>query len=390
MATALLIVIYLAFISLGLPDSLLGSAWPAIHLALDIDRSLAGVVSIIAAIGTVASSLMSSRLIHKYGTGKVTFASVTLTALALFGISVWPNFIWLCLMAIPLGLGGGNVDAALNNFVALHYESKHMSWLHSFWGVGATTGPLIMSFFLSRNLSWQWGYRTVSFIQIALVVVLFLTLPLWRKLESSSDFNPVQSTHVSNPDTMKVPGVKWMMLAFFSYVAMEAGAGLWGSSYLVAIKGLTVDQGALGVSLYYGGIMSGRMLSGFLSARFDNATRIRGGQGLAILGILALALPLPSIVSIFGLLLIGLGCAPIFPAMAHETPIRFGRDLSQSVMGLQMASSYIGVATMPMLFGFVAKATTVAILPLYLLLMASVMILASESIRRLPVRNEES
>lgn len=390
MVTALLIVIYLAFISLGLPDSLLGSAWPAIHLALDIDRSLAGVVSIIASIGTVASSLLSSRLIHKYGTGKVTFVSVALTALALFGISIWPNFIWLCLMAIPLGLGGGNVDAALNNFVALHYESKHMSWLHSFWGVGATTGPLIMSFFLSRDLSWQYGYRTVSFIQIALVVVLFLTLPLWRKLESSSDFNPVNTSHVSNQETMKVPGVKWMMLAFFSYVAMEAGAGLWGSSYLVAIKGLSIDQGALGVSLYYGGIMSGRMLSGFLSARFDNATRIRGGQSLVVLGILALALPLPSIVSILGLLLIGLGCAPIFPAMAHETPIRFGRDLSQSVMGLQMASSYIGVATMPMIFGFVAKATSVALLPLYLLLMGSGLILASESIRRMPVRNDES
>lgn len=380
MITTLLVIIYLAFISLGLPDSLLGSAWPILHQSLGVDRSLAGVVTIITSVGTILSSLLSTRFIARYGTGKVTFVSVLLTAVALLGIASAPSFLWLCLLSIPLGLGGGNVDAALNNFVANHYEAKHMSWLHSFWGIGATTGPIIMSFFLARDGFWRGGYLTVSTIQFALVAVLFLSLPLWKRVEAKSSHDPDQIQALSNREAFHLPKVPYAMLAFFTYVAMEGGTGLWGSSYLVGVKNLTPQQAASGVSLFYAGLTFGRILDGFVSMKWNNVTRMRFGQGLASLGILVLALPLSEWVSILGLAMIGLGSAPMFPSMIHETPRRFGKSVSQAVIGLQMAASYFGYATMPMLFGFLSKITSIALLPLYLGLMMVGLIIANERI----------
>lgn len=380
--TLLLIVIYLAFISLGLPDSLLGSAWPLAHQSLGVDVSMAGVVTVIASIGTILSSLLSTRLIARYGTGKVTFVSVLLTALALLGISLAPNFSVLCLLAIPLGLGGGNVDAALNNFVANHYQARHMSWLHSFWGIGATTGPIIMSAFLARGGYWRGGYLSVSLIQTVLVLVLFFSLPLWKKVEPQAAAAADSPGSLSNTQTLKRPLVKFGMLAFFTYVALEGSTGLWSSSYLVAVKGFSATQAATGVSLFYGGISAGRILDGFVSLRYANVTRMRFGQGLTLLGLLCLFLDLPSLFSLLSLGLIGVGCAPMFPSMMHETPKRFGKDVSQSVIGLQMASSYFGYATMPMLFGFLARTVGFMILPLVLGLLLLGQTLANERINR--------
>jgi len=380
MVTLLLIVIYLAFISLGLPDSLLGSAWPISHVFYGVDVSMAGVVAVITSIGTVLSSLMSTRLIHRYGTGKVTLISVALTATALLGISFSNQFIFLCLFSIPLGLGGGNVDAALNNFVALHFESKHMSWLHSFWGIGASTGPIIMSYFLAQGTFWQGAYLSVSTLQIVLVLILFVSLPVWKKFEKGVQAKNAETIQISNMQTIQRPLVKYAMLAFFVYVGLEGGTGLWASSYLVSIKLVSIDQAAQGIALFYGGLTFGRIFDGFMAMKFKNVQRMRVGLGITSFGILALTLANTSLFSMASLGLIGLGCAPMYPAMIHETPKRFGVAYSQAVIGLQMASSYVGFATMPLLFGMISRSSTMVVLPIYLILLLAVLIFSNEKI----------
>ena len=381
MITLILIIIYLAFISLGLPDSLLGSAWPVMQADLSVGFSSAGIISMIVCGGTIISSLFSGKLIHRFGTGKLTFVSVTMTALALLGFSAFPSFIWLCIMAIPLGLGAGSVDAALNNFVALHYEAKHMSWLHCFWGVGATSGPIIMSLFLAKNNDWQKGFFTISLIQFALVFLLFITLPLWKKLEK--DDGEVSNDYKENTEKispLKIPGVKLALVSFVCYCAAESTAGLWGSSYLVNYKGFSADDAARGISLFYGGITLGRLLTGFLTMKFNNRILIRSGQIICIIGAIFLLAPLPTYFSLIGLILVGLGCAPIYPCMLHETPTRFGTSASQSIMGIQMAFAYIGSTFMPPILGFIASKTSIAIFPYFLLLYMLIMLIGSEKI----------
>ena len=381
MITLILIIIYLAFISLGLPDSLLGSAWPVMQADLSVGFSSAGIISMIVCGGTIISSLFSGKLIHRFGTGKLTFVSVTMTALALLGFSAFPSFIWLCIMAIPLGLGAGSVDAALNNFVALHYEAKHMSWLHCFWGVGATSGPIIMSLFLAKNNDWQKGFFTISLIQFALVFLLFITLPLWKKLEK--DDGEVSNDYKENTEKispLKIPGVKLALVSFVCYCATESTAGLWGSSYLVNYKGFSADDAARGISLFYGGITLGRLLTGFLTMKFNNRILIRSGQIICIIGAIFLLAPLPTYFSLIGLILVGLGCAPIYPCMLHETPTRFGTSASQSIMGIQMAFAYIGSTFMPPILGFTASKTSIAIFPYFLLFYMLIMLIGSEKI----------
>ncbi len=381
MITLILIIIYLAFISLGLPDSLLGSAWPVMQTDLSVGFSSAGIISMIICGGTIISSLFSGRLINRFGTGKVTFISVTMTALALLGFSVSPSFIWLCVMAIPLGLGAGSVDAALNNFVALHYKAKHMSWLHCFWGIGATSGPIIMSLFLANNSGWQKGYFTISLIQFFLVFVLFITLPLWKILENNDEeASNEEEKNTEKISPLKIPGVKLALVSFVCYCATESTAGLWGSSYLVNYKGLSVDAAARGISLFYGGITLGRFLSGFLTMKFNNRILIRFGQVICITGAVCLLLPLPTYFSLVGLTLVGLGCAPIYPCMLHETPNRFGKSASQSIMGIQMAFAYIGSTFMPPILGFIASKTSIVIFPYFLLLFMLIMLIGSEKI----------
>ena len=377
-----LIIIYLSFISLGLPDSLLGAAWPLIHLDLAVSLPSAGIISMIITGGTIVSSFLSGKLIRRFGTGKVTFVSVSMTAVALLGFFAFPSFLGLCLSAIPLGLGAGAVDAALNNFVALHYQSKHMSWLHCFWGVGATVGPMIMSFFIAHNNAWRKGYLAISMIQFCLVAILFATLPLWKTVEKK-DETAAEAPKKNLENPFEIRGVKIALLSFFSYCAIEATAGLWGSSYLVGHKGVSADMGARWTSMFYAGITVGRFLSGFVAIKLSNRSLIRIGQSICASGAILLLLPLPLLFSMIGFVMVGLGCAPVFPCMLQETPRRFGASASQSIMGIQMAFAYMGSTFMPPLFGMLTSQFGIAILPVFLSSAIVLMVLSSESLNKI-------
>ena len=379
MFSLLLALIYVSFISLGLPDSLLGSAWPQMQESLGVSLSLGGVISFLITASTILSSLMSHQVIQRFGTGAVTMCSVAMTALALFGFSLSNSFLALCLWAIPYGLGAGSVDAALNNFVALHCKAKHMSWLHCFWGIGATGGPYIMGLCLSRGMGWQAGYRTISFLQMALTLILLLSLPLWKKQEL-----PLSGGETVRPQTpqwgklLKRPGVKAALTAFFFYSALELTTGLWGSSYMVAVRGISAETAAKWISLFYLGITAGRFFSGFLTLRFSDDAMVRLGEGTAIVGILLILLPLHNLFLCLGLILTGLGCAPIYPSLLHATPQRFGKSLSQSLMGTQMAISYLGSTTMPPVSGFLSEKISMGLYPILLLVFALCMTILTE------------
>jgi len=368
MATILLVIIYLAFISLGLPDSMLGAAWPVAYAQLGAPVSYAGFVSIAITVGTVISSLVSVRVIRKFGTGGVTAACVLLTASALLAISFTRNFVVLMLLAIPLGLGGGAIDAALNNYVALHYKASHMSFLHSFWGVGASVSPLIMSHFLRQNGYWQGGYRLVSIIQMSLALVMFLTLPLWRRVSHAKPDELIEDhIEIDNRTAIKKRGALMAVLSFFFYCAGEASVGLWAATYFVTVRGVDPSIAASWGSLFFFGIMGGRMISGLLAMRVKERVLINTSLVIAVLGALLMALPLPQIFSLAGLLLFGLGCAPVFPNLIHITPQRFGKNYSQAIIGLQMASAYVGATLMPPVVGWIGQAIGFSGLPFYLL-----------------------
>lgn len=378
MLTVLLVIIYIAFISLGLPDAILGSAWTMIYEDLNVPISYAGLVTMIITGGTIVSSFFSGKMIKKFGTGKVTTFSVFLTAMGLLGVYFAPSFIWICLLAVPLGLGAGAVDSALNNFVANHYEAKHMNWLHCFWGIGATSGPFIMSFYLLKENGWRSGYATIGIIQAILVIGLFLSLPLWRKFEDSNEEEKKSSTSINVGTLLKLPGAKPTLIAFLCYCAIELTTGLWASSFLVFNSGLSAGLAAKWVSLYYLGITVGRLLAGFLSMKLNNKQMIRVGQLICLLGAVLLMIPFSNNFKLVGLILIGLGCAPIYPAMLHETPNKFGQDLSQDIMGIQMATAYVGSTIVPPLFGMLSKFSGFGILPGFLLIFIVVMLLSTE------------
>lgn len=349
----LLFIIYLAFISLGLPDSLLGSAWPVMFRDLKVPVDYAGYISMIVAAGTVVSSLFSGKVIHRFGVAAVTTFSVLMTALALMGFSQSGSYLYLCLLSVPLGLGAGAVDSALNNYVALHYEARHMNWLHSFWGVGAAIGPMIMAGYLTKGDSWSSGYEAVAWIQIGLVAILVLSLPLWVKRPTiEADHSGEKSLSLFTL-LLTLPGLKQALVVFFCYCTIEATFGLWGTSYLVFEKGYETDLAARLTSLYFLGITIGRIFSGFLTAHFTNRQLVYLGQGVIGLGLVLLFLPF-TFTTISGFLLVGLGCAPIFPSLLHETPVNFGEKNSQTIMGFQMASAYVGITLMPFLFGKMA------------------------------------
>ena len=365
----LLAVIYVSFISLGLPDSLLGAAWPSIYQGFGVPVSYSGVIFCIISVGTVISSLQSDRLTRRFGTGGVTAISVAMTAAALFGFSVSNSFWALCLWAIPYGLGAGSVDAALNNYVALHFASRHMSWLHCMWGIGASVGPYIMGAALARDAGWYTGYRVIGVIQLVLTIIIVLSLPLWK---TKTDEDAAQQTTVpAKPLTLKqifrIPGVKADLIMFFCYCSLEQTTSLWASSYLVLNKGIAAETAASFASLFFIGITVGRALCGFLTLKWNDAQMVRMGLGFIAIGIVPLILPLGEAVTLAGLLLIGFGCAPIYPSIIHATPSHFGAENSQAIIGVQMASAYIGNCLMPPLFGVIASHTTIAILPYYLL-----------------------
>ncbi len=370
----LIAVIYLAFISLGLPDALLGAAWPSIYPMLNVPVSYSGIIACTISFGTVLSSLESSKLIRKLGTCPVTAISVGMTAISLLGFSMSSSFWMLLLWAIPYGLGAGSVDAALNNYAAVHFESRHMSWLHCMWGVGASLGPYIMGFVLTRNLGWTMGYRIIGILQVLLTMIIIFSSPLWKSKASSEKDEEVKETKaLSLKEVFSIPGVKAVLLSFFCYCSLEGTAGLWASSYLVLYKGITAERAAFFASLFYIGITVGRGLSGFITYKLNDRQMIIMGLSIITFGIIALLLPFGESISLLGLVIIGLGCAPIYPCIIHSTPLYFGEERSQSIIGVQMACAYIGSCTMPPLFGLLGRHITFALYPFYLTIFLVVM-----------------
>ena len=384
MFSLLLAVIYLAFISLGLPDSLLGSAWPLMRLELGAPLSYAGVISTVISVGTIISSLLSDRLTRRFGAGRVTAVSVALTAAALFGFSLSPSVWVLCLWAIPYGLGAGAIDAALNNYVALHYSSRHMSWLHCFWGVGASLSPVIMRTALSLTGRWQLGYRSVSLIQIVLTALLFLSLPLWKVGDAASPEPDNPRRPIGLRGALRIPGVPAILLAFFAYCGAESTAGLWASSYLAGARGVDARTAAGFASLFYLGITFGRFLNGFIADRMGDRRSIRLGAAVMALGALLILLPIPSqLPALAGLLIFGLGCAPVYPSVIHSTPAHFGAENSQAVIGIQMAGAYVGTTCVPPLFGVLANSLSLQLYPYVLLVMTALLLYMAERTDRI-------
>lgn len=377
MATLLLIIIYIIFISLGIPDSIFGTAWPAIHPEFGVPVSVAGYVTFTISGFTTISSLSSARLIRKYGTATITAASVSLTAAALLGFSFSQNMLWLCLFAIPLGLGAGAIDAALNNYVALHYKASHMNLLHCFYGIGVSMSPYLMSLSLSEPTNWRDGYYTVFMIQASIALIALFSLPLWKKVHpDKSAKKEIAFKSVSILSLFKIPSARAVWLIFIGSCAIEYTAGIWGSSFLVDTKGLSLEAAAQSVTLYYVGIATGRLLSAFLADRVTSWRLIHLGQAILFVAIVMLMLPLPTSVSTVALFLVGFGNAPIFPNLLHLTPTNFGEELSQSMMGSQMAVSYLGIMLMPPLFGLLAQMTSMNTFPYYLVLLFLIMLLA--------------
>lgn len=372
MTSLLLAVIYLAFIGLGLPDSLLGAAWPMIYPQFGVPVSSMGLISMIISAGTILSSLNSSRLTRALGAGKVTLLSTALTALALLGFGMSRSLWQLCFWAVPYGLGAGSVDAALNNYVALHYASRHMSWLHCMWGVGTIIGPSLMSAALTGGHGWSGGYLLTALVQGLIVAVLLLSLPLWGR-PTSGNGSETETAALSLREVLTIPGAKEVMLCFFGYCALESTAGLWAASYLTLARNIPAETAAGFAALFYLGITAGRAVSGWIAPHLGDDGMIRLGLWGIGLGLAALLLPGPAAVSLAGLVIIGLGCAPIYPSIIHSTPAHFGAHRSQAVIGVQMASAYVGSMAMPPLFGLMARQITPALFPFYLLVLLGLM-----------------
>lgn len=369
-----LILIYLAFISLGLPDSLLGTTWPLMRMDLNVSIEYAGIISFIISGGTIISSLLSHRLIKKFGTGNITVVSVFLTAFALLGFYFSNQFYFLVILAIPLGIGAGAIDAGLNKFVAENYEAKHMNWLHSFWGVGAIIGPLLISFFINKSGGWRLGYLVISIIQFALAFLLIFSLPKWYKKENGDKEKSelIEDEHVKIKKSLLVS----VLASYFIYMLIESAIILWGATYLVEVSAFTESLAALSISLYFVGITVGRMLSGFLSIRISNNNLIKIGVLTIILGVLLLFIPI-NIISIIGIVVIGFGLAPIYPALLHQTPVYFGKNNAQKMMGRQMAFAYISSSFMPPILGVVLSRTSFSLLPIILLASSLLFVVAT-------------
>lgn len=387
MYSLLLAIIYLSFISLGLPDSLIGSAWPVMHVDLGVGMSSAGIITIIISLGTIIASAFSNSLINKLGTGLLTAVSVMLTAIGLIGFSFANAFWMLVVFAIPYGLGAGAVDAGLNNYTAVNYPARHFNWLHCMWGVGASISPYIMSYALTGGLGWGSGFRIVFYIQVVLVVLLFATLPVWKRVEKDRMLKTGGSVErvdepkkkVSTREAIKINGVMLAFIAFFAYCSMEQTAGLWATSYLVQYKGIDAVIASKFASFFYIGITVGRAIAGIFADKVGDKTLIRGGTAIILLGILLVALPIvDNGCALAGLVVIGFGCAPIYPAILHSMPRYFGKDNSQAIMGVQMAFGYTGIVVMPPLFGLLAEHVSVGLYWSYLLVFVLIMLVMCE------------
>ena len=390
MYSIILAIIYAAFISMGLPDSLLGAAWPVMQGGLGVPLSYAGIITMTINLGTIISSLMSDRVIRRFGAGQVTAVCTAMTAAALFGFSVSNRFWLLVLCAVPYGLGGGAIDAALNNYVALHYSSRHMSWLHACWGVGVTISPYIMSAALTAQKGWQAGYHTVGWIQVCLTAILFTTLPLWKKVKWPAEEEEVKPKLLSIREAIKIPGVPFVMIGFFAFCALEHCAGLWASTYLVEYRGVDVETAARFAALFYTGLTVGRFLNGFTADKVGDKKMIRIGIAITVAGIVMIALPLENDTpALIGLVVTGLGNAPVYPCIIHSTPIDFGRENSQSLVGMQMASAYIGSTFMPPIFGLIAQHISVGLYPAVLMFFTVLTMVMTQLLTRALKRKKE-
>lgn len=385
MVQILLLIIYLAFISLGLPDGLLGAAWPAMYVDISAPVSSAGMISMVTALGTIISALFSDRLTYLLGAGKVTAVSVGMTCVALFGFAFSDSLYALILWSIPYGLGAGSVDAALNNYVALHYSSRHMSWLHCMWGLGASIGPYLMGYAVSSAKGWEQGYIYVGLIQVVLTAILILSLPLWkgRGAVSNEDEKVEDAKPMKLAQIMKVPGVKAVLVTFFCYCALESTTGLWAASYLQLEKGVNKGTAASMASLFFIGITLGRAVNGFLTIKLSDTKLIRLGQGLVLAGVVIIMLPVNIGFTYAGIVIVGLGCAPIYPCIIHSTPTRFGTEKSQAIVGVQMASAYIGTMIMPPIFGMLGEHISMMLWPFYLMAILILMVLMHERLVRI-------
>jgi len=377
---SLLVIIYVTFISLGLPDAVLGSAWPTMMLEFAAPVWGAGLLQMTVSLCTIISSLNCSRLIRAFGTGKLTAMSVALTAAALFGYSVAPGYVWLLLLAIPLGLGAGAVDAAINNYVALHCEARHMNWLHCFWGVGTVIGPMVMSAALSSGLEWPWGYRGVSALQFLLSVVLFATLRLWGGETIAQEEK--QAKVLSIRQVLALPGAKQGLFNFTCYCAVESTFMLWGATYMVMVYGVTPTLAATYGAIYFIGLTAGRGVSGFIAMKLRPRQMVRLGQGLMLAACAVMFIP-TAYTALTGLVLMGLGCAPVYPNIVQDTPRNYGAENSQAVIGVQMAFAYLGSLTMPTVFGWLAEAVGYGALPLFSLALSAAMVLLFNSQQRI-------
>lgn len=383
MFSLLLAIIYMAFVSLGLPDSLLGSAWPVMQGELSVPLSSVGLLTMLISACTIVTSLFADRVINRFGTGVVTAVSVAISAVALFGFSVSTSFAMLFIWAIPYGICGGAVDAALNNYVAVHYSSRQMSWLHACWGVGVTISPNIMGFCLSKQLGWEMGYRAVGVLQLSLAILMFSTLSIWKKKTEEKE-EEVQTKIVSVPQALKIKGVPMVLIAFFCFCAIETTAGLWASSYMVGYRGVAAETAASFTALFYLGETAGRFLNGVVADKFGDKIMIRVGAIGMIFGIGMILLPFTTdAVALCGLVILGLGAAPIYPCIIHATPVNFGKENSQSLVGIQMASAYCGSTFMPPLFGLIAQFADVSLYPVFLGLFAVALLVLTESVNKI-------
>ena len=378
----LLIIIYVSFVSLGLPDALLGAAWPTMCQDLQVPVSYAGIIALIISAGTVVSSLLADRIHRRLDTGRVTAISVGMTAVALLGFSLSREYWQLCLWAIPYGLGAGSVDASLNNYVAVHFASRHMSWLHCMWGIGASIGPYIMGAALTGGMRWNSGYLAIALLQILLTAVLLCTLRLWKAGGEAGEESGKKREVLTLRQILAIPGAKEVFLAFFCYCGLEQTCILWGSSYFVLVVGLGEEAAASLASLFMLGITGGRLISGFLTYRINDKNMIRLGEGIVFLGVLFIFLPFGKVTTMIGLLLCGLGCAPIYPCVIHSTPSHFGEERSQALIGIQMACAYIGICCMPPLFGLIANHISAGLLPVYLGVILVLMTAMNEQVNR--------
>ena len=373
----LLVVIYVAFIGLGLPDTILGAAWPLMRQDLNTPISAAGILSIIVSIGTIISSLLTPKFLRILGTGKLVAYSIALTAIASIGYGFAESFNILCLWAIPMGIGAGAVDVAMNNFAAVYLESKHTNWLHASWGIGATLGPSLLSLSIMAGKGWRGAYEIVAILLAVIFALILVSLPQWKKLEANG---PTQTASgptkhsLSFREALRVPGMKLSFLTFFFYSALEISTGLWCGTYLTAY-GFKPETGALCVSLMFASVMIGRIISGFFAIKFTDHRLIYAGIFIVAAGCLVLSLPLPLWMLPVCICLLGLGCAPVYPSLIHATPARFGEALSSRAISIQLAGSYVGSILMPPAFGLVAAKFSVHLWPISLSVFVGLLLL---------------